>query len=455
MRQNADEFRILSATAILGYGFPESSFEKGLRRKPHLIAVDAGSTDPGPYYLGSGKSFTSRTAVKRDLRLMIKAGLRLGVPVIVGSAGGSGARPHVDWCTDIIREIAREERLQFKLGIIYTDVPKELVKKAVKKNGIRPLSCVPPLTSRDVDESTNIVAQVGVEPFIKALEQKCDVILCGRSYDPAVFAAAPISRGFDPGLALHLGKILECAAIAATPGSGADCAMGTLRKDAFVLEALSPERRFTTESAAAHTLYEKSDPYFLPGPGGTLDLTKCIFKDIGRGQVEVSGSKLVKTPGNWVKIEGARQVGFRTISIAGVRDPIMIKQIDPILRAVEAQVRQFLKREKSKGKICFHVYGRDGVMGDREPVRQTQSHELCVLMDAVGETQVEAETLISLTRSTLLHYGYAGRIATAGNLAFPFSPSEANMGAVYEFSIYHLMELDQQKLFPVKAVFVR
>jgi hypothetical protein len=133
----------------------------------------------------------------------------------------------------------------------------------------------------------------------------------------------------------------------------------------------------------------------------------------------------------------------------------MIKQIDPILQAVEGQVRQFLKREKSKGKICFHVYGRDGVMGDREPVRQTQSHELCVLMDAVGETQAEAETLISLTRSTLLHYGYAGRIATAGNLAFPFSPSEANMGAVYEFSIYHLMELDQQKLFPVKTVFVR
>ena len=61
------ELRILSPTAILGYGFPMESFEEGMKRKPHVIAVDAGSTDPGPYYLGAGKSFTDRNSVKRDL----------------------------------------------------------------------------------------------------------------------------------------------------------------------------------------------------------------------------------------------------------------------------------------------------------------------------------------------------------------------------------------------------
>jgi hypothetical protein len=49
--------------------------------------------------------------------------------------------------------------------------------------------------------------------------------------------------------------------------------------------------------------------------------------------------------------------------------------------------------------------------------------------------------LCSLARSTLLHYGYDGRISTAGNLAFPFSPSDISMGEVYEFSIYHLLDL--------------
>jgi hypothetical protein len=78
---------VLSPTAILGYGFPESSFRAGLDRQPHVIAVDAGSTDPGPYYLGSGTSFTDREAVKRDLRLMVTAARPRGIPVVIGSAG--------------------------------------------------------------------------------------------------------------------------------------------------------------------------------------------------------------------------------------------------------------------------------------------------------------------------------------------------------------------------------
>jgi hypothetical protein len=48
-----------------------------------------------------------------------------------------------------------------------------------------------------------------------------------------------------------------------------------------------------------------------------------------------------------------------------------------------------------------------------------------------------------------MHFGYAGRISTAGNLAFPFSPSDLRAGAVYEFSVYHLLEADPVTPFPV------
>ena len=82
--------RILSPTAILGYGFPETSFAAGLTLNPDVIAVDAGSTDPGPYYRGAGVSFTNRPAVKRDLRLILGAGRERGIPVLIGSAGGAG-----------------------------------------------------------------------------------------------------------------------------------------------------------------------------------------------------------------------------------------------------------------------------------------------------------------------------------------------------------------------------
>lgn len=445
-----DTFSVLSPTAILGYGFPEASFLKGLDKNPDLIATDGGSTDPGPYYLGAGKSFTDREFVKRDLAYMIKAGVGRGIPVVVGTAGGSGAAAHLEWCRQIVLEIARDENLSFKLGVIPADIDKAAVKKALAQGRVKPLPFVPELTPELIDETTAIVGQMGVEPLIAALGQGCQVVLAGRCYDPAVFAALPVMKGFDRGLALHMGKILECAAIAATPGSGSDCVLGTLTRDSFILEALSPQRRFTSESTAAHTLYEKSDPYHLPGPGGELNLEDCTFTELGDGRVEVKGSRYVKSEKPAIKLEGARRIGHRSISIAGVRDPIMIAGIDRILAEVEQQVRAMGAKGGMAGDIHFHVYGRDGVMGPLEPLPRERraGHELGIVIEALSPTQEQADTLCGVTRSTLLHYGYEGRVATAGNLAFPFSPSDISMGEVFGFSIYHLMELDETALFP-------
>ena len=87
-------------------------------------------------------------------------------------------------------------------------------------------------------------------------------------------------------------------------------------------------------------------------------------------------------------------------------------------------------------------------MGDLEPLKDTTAHELGIVIEVLGATQDEANTVCSLTRSTLLHYGYPGRVATAGNLAFPFSPSDVQAGTVFEFALYHLMPVDQTTLFP-------
>lgn len=443
------DFRILSPTAILGYGYPMSSFTKGIDADPHLIAVDAGSTDPGPYYLGSGKAFTNRAFVKRDLKAMVLTGIKHNIPVIVGTAGGSGARPHVDWCGAILDEIACEEDLSFRLGIIYTDVDKNLVKRALDQGNILNLPFAPDLTVDAIEQSIHIVGQIGVEPIQEALRKNCDVILCGRCYDPAVFAAFPMMLGYPAGPAMHLGKILECAAIAAVPGSGADCVLGTLSNDHFVLESLNEGRKFTKESTAAHTLYEKSDPCHLPGPGGELNLENCQFIEDGTGRVMVTGSLFEKSPVYMLKLEGAAKTGFRSVCIAGTRDPVMIAQMDDILTQVKEQVISSCHTQNIKGSIFFHQYGKNGVMGNMEPVSSSTSHEMALLIETNGPTQNDADTLCSLTRSTLLHFGYENRISTAGNLAFPFSPSDTPMGETYEFSIYHLMKLPRKNLFPV------
>ena len=449
-----EELRILSPTAILGYGFPMESFEEGMKRKPHVIAVDAGSTDPGPYYLGAGKSFTDRNSVKRDLEIMIPAALEHNIPVIIGTAGGSGGRPHVAFCVEIIKEIAREKNLSFKMAVIQSEFDKDFIKQNLKDGNIEPLFPAKQISEADVDDTVRIVAQMGEEPFMEALEQGADVILAGRSYDPSVFAALPIKEGFNKGLAIHMGKILECAAIAALPGSGSDSMFGYLRKDNFVLEPLSPLRKCTTLSIAAHTLYEKSNPYILPGPGGAINLHACEFTQIDDDKVQVSGSRFVPTDDYFVKLEGVKKVGYRTISCAGVKDPIMISKIESITQSVKDRVQNnFENYGITDFFLDFKIYGKNGVMAMFDHVDEELGDELMIIIEAVAPTQEQASTICGFARSTMLHFGYDGRIATAGNLAFPFSPSDAEMGEVYEFSVYHLLKVENPTdLFPIEYI---
>ena len=118
------EVRVLSATGVCGSGFKESSIAAGMARKPHFIGCDAGSTDPGPAPLGTGTPAFPRRAVKRDLRLMIKAGRQAKVPLLIGSAGTAGGEPHLALVRDIVIEIAREENLRFRLALIHAEQDK-------------------------------------------------------------------------------------------------------------------------------------------------------------------------------------------------------------------------------------------------------------------------------------------------------------------------------------------
>ena len=438
-----DELRVLSPTAILGYGSPIESLREGMRRQPHVIAVDAGSTDPGPYYLGAGKSFTDRNSVKRDLEIMISAGLEAGIPVVIGTAGGSGGRPHVALTREILLEIGGEKGLSFRLAVIQSELDKEMLRHKLARGDIQPLRPAGAISAGDIDVAERIVAQMGEEPIMAALGQGAQVVLAGRAYDPSVFAALALMRGYDKGLAIHMGKILECAAIAALPGSGSDCMFGRLRRDCFILETLSEARKCTALSVAAHTLYEKSNPYELPGPGGAIHLYDTRFTQISESAVRVTGSRFVPTDGYFLKLEGVRKVGYRTVSIAGVKDPVMIEKIEAIIEGVKERVRNnFADYGIAEYFLDFKIYGKNGVMALFPGLDERAGHELAIVIEAVAADQESADTVCGFARSTLLHFGYEGRVSTAGNLALPFSPSDFRAGAVYEFSIYHLMRVD-------------
>lgn len=445
------EVRILAPCGILGYGYPESSFLEGMKRDPHAIVVDAGSTDAGPHKLGAGVAIVSPEACKKDLRLMIRHGIERKIPVVIGSAGGSGAKKHVDWTYGLIADVLKEEGLtDVKIAVIWADIPHAAVEKAMNEGTLSPLGkTVPQITKERLYATTRMVAQMGHEPIVAALETGADIILCGRAYDPAPFAAVAALHKGDLALGYHMGKILECAALCAVPGTTKDCMLGALQEDSFVISPLSDRRVCTPLSVAAHTFYEKDHPYLLHGPGWMLDLQDCEFLPEGDASVRVKGSKIVRTPYR-IKLEGALQTAYRTFVVAGVREPLMIEKLEQIQREAKLQVEGYYP-EYGGYTIRFINYGINGVMGDLEP-ETVRPHEVGVVIDVLAPTQAMANAICATARSTLLHYGYEGRKSTAGNLAFPFAPSDIPFGPVYEFSLYHLMDVESPtEFFPMEV----
>lgn len=127
--------------------------------------------------------------------------------------------------------------------------------------------------------------------------------------------------------------------------------------------------------------------------------------------------------------------------VAGIRDPILIGKLEEVEEYVRNQAREYYREiPESDYRIQFYNYGKNGVLGSKEP-ESFDGHEIGVMFEVVAKTQELANSICATVRSTFLHYGYEGRKSTAGNLAFPFAPSDIEFGPVYEFSVYHLMEM--------------
>jgi len=447
------EMKVLSASGQLGYGIPEEALRRGVAQQPDVIGADMGSIDPGPYCLGSGAMVVAGEGLRRDLRLVLEAAKETGAPLLMGSAGTAGRRSQLDGVIDVVESIAKERGLNFRLATISADIPLDVVRKHLRAGQIEPCGTVPALTEQELDRATGVVAQMGVEPFQHAIEMGADVVIAGRSCDTSMFAAIPLMKGYDKGLTMHMAKLIECASACADPG-GRDASMGVMGDGYFIVESMHPRQRCTPVSVAAHALYEQSNPFQLEEPGGIIDLTDSRYEQIDERRVRVTGSVWRPTSQYYVKLEGARHIGFRDIAMGGIRDPRMIAATD----SVAAETRQIVSRtfagsiDPSDYTLQFRVYGKDAVLGALEPTpSMAQSHEIFVLIDVVGKTEAIAKTVCGVAKQFFLHLRYPGILCTSGNIAHPFSPDVLSAGPVYEFNIYHLMPVrDPGELFPIE-----
>lgn len=441
-----DELRYIATTGMVGAGFHADSLRRGVDRKPQFIGADGGSTDPGPYQLGTGTGIFSRESCKRDLDLSLQAARDAGAPLLVGSCGGAGTDPGVDDFAAIIREVAGQHGMRLRIARIYAEPDRDWLKQRMRSGRVHPLTGAPEIDEGTVDRAAHIVAMMGTEPFVAALEQGADVVLAGRSSDTSIYSAIPQRDGFDPGLVWHAAKIIECGSAAAGNRTGQDCMLCLMHRTDFVIEPLHPDFNCTPVSVAAHALYENADPFKLVEPEGTLDTTESVYTAIDDRRVRVEGSVFLPNEHYTVKLEAAELAGYQSITMGGVRDPVILRQLDSWIDSMRKSI--LWRVESSAGlrpgeyEFGMRVYGRDGVLGALEPTPQFEGHEAFLLMDATAATQEQASTIIRLASHVAMHHPVPEWRGSITGIAHPYAPATVDRGPVYRFTMNHVVELD-------------
>ena len=436
-----DEIRYVAASGAIGAGVHEPSLMRALELKPHFIASDAGTTDAGPFALGSGKTAFSRQAVLRDTDIVLRAARKASIPVLIGSVGTAGADVHVDWMLDIVREIAGSRGLSLRVAVIRSEQHKAYLHELNAEGRILALDPAPPFDDGTIDRSSHIVGMMGVEPLQTALEAGADLVIAGRCSDPALYAALPILRGFPPGLAWHAGKVAECGTLACeTMGKGVIFAI--IRQDEAIIRPVGDDLRCTPQSIAAHSLYENADPYLHKECSGTLDLTRSRYEQADEVSVRITGSEFPSADRYTVKLEGAELAGYQSLIIGGVRDPYIIMQLDEWLSQITAYIKkgvaELLKVKPDEYTLVFHVYGRDAVMGVLEPRRSELPHEVGIVVEATAATQALATAIVQYCRQPLLHAPIPQWKGAITGFACLHNPAEIERGPVWRFNLNHV-----------------
>ena len=438
--------RIIFPIGMLGGWFPEETVARGIEMGADAIAVDGGSTDSGPHYLGASTAKSDRGSVKRDLRVMLVAARAAGIPVVVTSCGTSGTDSGVDWVAGIAREIAADEGLSFKLARLYSELSRETVLERLDAGRIAPLEPAAPLTAETVEGCSHIVGLMGHQPITDALAAGADLVLAGRATDTSSVAAIALGRGIAPGPAWHAAKTVECGSQCTTEPLGGGVLV-EIDDEGFTVHPLNDTAAATPMTVAAHMLYENADPFRMREPAGILDTSAAVYTAVTDRVTRVTGSVFEEAAQPTIKLEGAALRGYETISLVGIRDPHILAHMDSWLErfvklGLTPRVKSSLGLEPGQYEVDLRAFGYDAVLGALEPGGDVPS-EVGVLLKVRATDQATATAIAKIANPIMLHLPLEG-MTHLPSYAFATSPAEIERGASYEFVLQHAIAVDDE-----------
>lgn len=408
-----------------------------------VVSGQGTGMDAGPYYLGSGDVLPP---TRGDIEPIVLAAKEKGIPFIFSMGGTAGADVHLKPYLELLDVICEERRIQLRVGVISGEIAKEYLKEKVRSGVQMPRLFDTPrlsevLDEAEIDRAERIQAQMGPEPIMEAFRRFPDIdgVITGRALDVGIHMAYPLMNGVDRATAAHAGKVIECSSMACEPATPFDFVIAEIDGDEFTVRPSNPQLRCTVKSVAGHALYERENPAEEKNPGGVLDVSDAEYIPVDDRTVLCKGGQWVDSPYT-VKLEGVERVGHQFINLFAIRDEIAIQHIDQMLAGAIDYLSTMA--DPSEYEVYYHVFGRDGILGKSEPLRDRIPHEIAVLTKVIAKDIHLAERLAHTLRIRIFLSPYPGRRTTAGSVAFPLQHRVMPTGDVYKFSVWHLLPLD-------------
>lgn len=435
--------RIYVPQGSLGTGLFADEVDHAMAWGPQAMALDAGSTDAGAAYLAKGVSKNDRGSVKRDLELLMAAQQKAGIPILIGTAAQAGGDENVNWTRDIVLEIAREKGYAPKVALLYSEQSPQVIKQKLADGKVANLPPLGDLDDATIDSCLHIVALMGPEPYFAALDAGADLIIGGRTSDPAVIAAFALWKGAPAGPSWHAGKIAECGGQSTTANTGQRGLLIEIHKDGFDAQPPHPNFKANVEGISAHLLYENKSPWRLTEPGGELDVTACEYVQLTDNTVRVTGSVWNPKPYT-MKIEGASAGQFQTLLIVGIADPQVLAEPevfhDHMLMRLKERVKSAIGLDESEFTISLRMYGYNGLSG-RTPPPGSKPLEIGLMGVFTAKTQALANEIAKACNPYFFHMPIRLGIELP-SYGWAFTPAELDRGPVYQFVLNHVVSVD-------------